>query len=174
MNVHVSPLEQHDVSIGLARTIHYRYIWYFWQGNHHTYGHIWCVYTVLANHVLAAYGVGLVPCQLAWHTAPLSSNTLHASDHQHASSSDCVYLHAHTPARSPVFRGFLLTSLTRWMPPWAALTLSSLAFGLCHLSLRDLPVLTALGMLLGSTYVRRSGRKVYLCCSGLLLFSHRL
>uniref|UniRef100_A0A7S3RA85 CAAX prenyl protease 2/Lysostaphin resistance protein A-like domain-containing protein n=1 Tax=Dunaliella tertiolecta TaxID=3047 RepID=A0A7S3RA85_DUNTE len=53
-----------------------------------------------------------------------------------------------------VFRGFLLTSLTKWLPTWAALVLSSLAFGLCHLSLRDLPVLTALGMLLGSTYVR--------------------
>ena len=25
------------------------YIWYFWQGNHHTYGHIRCVCTVLAN-----------------------------------------------------------------------------------------------------------------------------
>ena len=25
------------------------YIRYFWQGNHHTHGHIRCVYTVLAN-----------------------------------------------------------------------------------------------------------------------------
>ena len=25
------------------------YIRYFWQGNHHTYGHIRCAYTVLAN-----------------------------------------------------------------------------------------------------------------------------
>ena len=25
------------------------YVRYFWQGNHHTYGHIRCVYTVLAN-----------------------------------------------------------------------------------------------------------------------------
>jgi len=25
------------------------YIRYFWQGNHHTYGRIRCVYTVLAN-----------------------------------------------------------------------------------------------------------------------------
>ena len=25
------------------------YIRHFWQGNHHTYGHIRCVYTVLAN-----------------------------------------------------------------------------------------------------------------------------
>ena len=25
------------------------YIWYFWQGNHQIYGHIRCVYTVLAN-----------------------------------------------------------------------------------------------------------------------------
>ena len=26
-------------------------MWYFWQGNHHTYGHIRCVYTVLANPI---------------------------------------------------------------------------------------------------------------------------
>jgi len=25
------------------------YIWYFWQGNHQIYGHIRCVYTVLAS-----------------------------------------------------------------------------------------------------------------------------
>jgi len=25
------------------------YIRYFWQGNHQIYGHIWCIYTVLAN-----------------------------------------------------------------------------------------------------------------------------
>ena len=25
------------------------YIWYFWQGNHHTYNRIRCVYMVLAN-----------------------------------------------------------------------------------------------------------------------------
>jgi len=25
------------------------YIPYFWQGNHHIYGHIRCIYTVLAN-----------------------------------------------------------------------------------------------------------------------------
>jgi hypothetical protein len=24
-------------------------IWYFWQGKHHIYGHIQCIYTVLAN-----------------------------------------------------------------------------------------------------------------------------
>jgi len=39
--------------LGLARAIHLYvytvYIQYFWQGNHHTYGHIRCVYTVLAN-----------------------------------------------------------------------------------------------------------------------------
>jgi len=29
--------------------IYTMYIRYFWQGNHHTYGHIRCVYTVLAN-----------------------------------------------------------------------------------------------------------------------------
>jgi len=39
--------------VGLARTIHTYvctvHIRYFKQGNHHTYGHIRCAYTVLAN-----------------------------------------------------------------------------------------------------------------------------
>jgi len=35
--------------VGLARTIYIRCIRYFWQGIHHTYGHIRCIYTDLAN-----------------------------------------------------------------------------------------------------------------------------
>ncbi|KXZ54502.1 hypothetical protein GPECTOR_4g567 [Gonium pectorale] len=53
-----------------------------------------------------------------------------------------------------VFRGFLLTSFTTFMPTWAAVVASSVAFGLAHLSARDLPVLCALGLLLGWSYVR--------------------
>ena len=41
--------------VRLARNIHLLvytvHIWYFWQGNHHTYGHVRCVCTVLANSV---------------------------------------------------------------------------------------------------------------------------
>jgi hypothetical protein len=54
-----------------------------------------------------------------------------------------------------VFRGFLLPSLTKYMPTWAAVGLSSLAFGAAHFSPRDFPVLSALGALLGVSYVRR-------------------
>jgi uncharacterized protein len=53
-----------------------------------------------------------------------------------------------------VFRGFLLASLTKWMPVPAAVLLSAFAFGFAHLSPRDFPQLTALGILLGFTYVR--------------------
>ena len=46
--------------VELARTIHTYvytvYIRHFWQGNHHIYGHIRCVYTVLAN---PTHGVGI-------------------------------------------------------------------------------------------------------------------
>lgn len=44
-----------------------------------------------------------------------------------------------------VFRGFLLTSLTKWMPTSLAVVLSSVAFGLCHLSPKDFPQLVCLG-----------------------------
>jgi hypothetical protein len=38
------------------------YIRYFWQGNHHTYGHIRCVYTVLANpEFITVYRERLTP-----------------------------------------------------------------------------------------------------------------
>lgn len=53
-----------------------------------------------------------------------------------------------------VFRGFLLPSLAKFMPTPAAVALSSVAFGLVHLSPRDTPQLTALGVLLGFSYVR--------------------
>lgn len=53
-----------------------------------------------------------------------------------------------------VFRGFLLPSLAKVMPTPAAVALSSVAFGLVHLSPRDTPQLTALGVLLGFSYVR--------------------
>ena len=38
-----------------------------------------------------------------------------------------------------VFRGFLLTSLTKFMPTSAAVLVSSLAFGLIHFAPRDFP-----------------------------------
>ena len=41
---------------GLAKTI---YILYFWQGNHQIYGHIRCIYTVLAN---PTHKQGLAAC----------------------------------------------------------------------------------------------------------------
>lgn len=53
-----------------------------------------------------------------------------------------------------VFRGFLLPSLAKVMPTPLAVALSSVAFGLVHLSPRDTPQLTALGLLLGFFYVR--------------------
>jgi membrane protease YdiL (CAAX protease family) len=53
-----------------------------------------------------------------------------------------------------VFRGFLLPSLTKYLPVPLAIVLSSAAFAAAHLSVRDAPVLFALGCLLGCVYVR--------------------
>ena len=53
-----------------------------------------------------------------------------------------------------VFRGFLLTTLTKFMPTWTAVLISSFGFGAAHASPRDLPQLAALGTLLGFSYVR--------------------
>ncbi len=53
-----------------------------------------------------------------------------------------------------LFRGFLLSSLTRSFPVWGAIALSSLIFALAHLSLSEVLPLTTLGMVLGFVYTR--------------------
>jgi uncharacterized protein len=53
-----------------------------------------------------------------------------------------------------LFRGFLLPSLTRYVPVWAAIGISGLLFGIAHLSLSEIIPLTTLGIILGIVYVR--------------------
>ncbi len=53
-----------------------------------------------------------------------------------------------------LFRGFLLPSLTRYLPVWGAIVASSLLFALAHLSLSEVLPLTTLGMVLGVVYTR--------------------
>ena len=51
-----------------------------------------------------------------------------------------------------IFRGFLLPSLTRYLPVWGAIALSSVLFAIAHLSLSEVLPLTVLGMVLGIVY----------------------
>ncbi|MGA0198794.1 MAG: CPBP family intramembrane glutamic endopeptidase [Prochlorotrichaceae cyanobacterium] len=53
-----------------------------------------------------------------------------------------------------LFRGFLMASLTRYVPPYGAILLSGLIFALAHLSLSEILPLWALGSLLGYVYGR--------------------
>jgi uncharacterized protein len=53
-----------------------------------------------------------------------------------------------------LFRGFLLPSLTRYVPVWGAIVISGLVFGVAHLSLSEILPLTTLGIILGVVYVR--------------------
>jgi uncharacterized protein len=55
-----------------------------------------------------------------------------------------------------LFRGFLLTSLTRYISGWQAIAVSALIFATAHLSVSEILPLTALGMVLGYVY-QRSG-----------------
>jgi uncharacterized protein len=55
-----------------------------------------------------------------------------------------------------LFRGFLLTSLTRYLASWQAIMVSALIFATAHLSVSEILPLTALGMVLGYVY-QRSG-----------------
>lgn len=53
-----------------------------------------------------------------------------------------------------LFRGFLLPSLTKYLPVWGSILASALLFAIAHLSLSELLPLTALGIVLGVVYTR--------------------
>lgn len=53
-----------------------------------------------------------------------------------------------------LFRGFVLPTLSKFLPLWGSLVLSGLLFAIAHLNLSDLLPLTALGIVLGLTYSR--------------------
>ena len=53
-----------------------------------------------------------------------------------------------------VFRGFLLASMTKWLPTPGAVAFSSLLFAGAHFAPRDFSQLVALGSVLGFSYAR--------------------
>ncbi|XP_061361332.1 uncharacterized protein LOC133305210 [Gastrolobium bilobum] len=53
-----------------------------------------------------------------------------------------------------VFRGFLLPSLTKYMPVWSAILVSSVAFALAHFNIQRMLPLVFLGMVMGAVFVR--------------------
>lgn len=53
-----------------------------------------------------------------------------------------------------IFRGFLLTSLARYLPPAAAVAASSAAFAAAHSSWPSAPYLAVLGCVIGTVFVR--------------------
>jgi hypothetical protein len=77
------------------------YIRCFWQGNHHTYGHIRCRYTVLANHSLSASGLqlrlelqrgGAGASVITCHLGPVLSEMVSPSFVKQASAACCAPL----------------------------------------------------------------------------------
>lgn len=53
-----------------------------------------------------------------------------------------------------MFRGFLLPSLTRYIPVWGSILLSAFLFAIAHLSLSEVLPLMTLGTILGFVYVK--------------------
>ena len=53
-----------------------------------------------------------------------------------------------------LFRGFLLPSLTKFLPVWGAIALSGFLFALAHLNVADIIPLSVLGMVMGFVYWR--------------------
>ena len=70
------------------------YIRYFWQGNYEIYGHIRCIYTVLANpNYVARTTLSLTPCYIH-HLAPCYLHHLAPCYFHHLAP---CYLHLLTP-----------------------------------------------------------------------------
>lgn len=53
-----------------------------------------------------------------------------------------------------MFRGFLLPSLTRYLPVWSSIVISGVIFAVAHLSLAETIPLATLGIILGIVYTR--------------------
>lgn len=53
-----------------------------------------------------------------------------------------------------VFRGFLLPSLTKYMPVWGSILVSSVAFALAHFNVQRMLPLIFLGVVMGVSYTR--------------------
>ncbi|XVF51399.1 hypothetical protein PTKIN_Ptkin04bG0182200 [Pterospermum kingtungense] len=53
-----------------------------------------------------------------------------------------------------VFRGFLLPSLTKYMPVWCAILVSSITFALAHFNVQRMLPLIFLGMVMGVVFAR--------------------
>lgn len=53
-----------------------------------------------------------------------------------------------------LFRGFLLPSLTKFLPVWGAIALSGFVFALAHLNIADIIPLSVLGIVMGFVYWR--------------------
>ncbi|MBV5257682.1 CPBP family intramembrane metalloprotease [Synechococcus moorigangaii CMS01] len=53
-----------------------------------------------------------------------------------------------------MFRGFLLSSLTRYIPVWGSIILSAFLFAIAHMSLSEVLPLMTLGIILGFVYVK--------------------
>ncbi len=53
-----------------------------------------------------------------------------------------------------MFRGFLLPSLTKYMPVWVAIVASGFLFAIAHLNISEVLPLAVLGMILGVVYTR--------------------
>ncbi|PZU93704.1 MAG: CPBP family intramembrane metalloprotease domain-containing protein [Pseudanabaena sp.] len=53
-----------------------------------------------------------------------------------------------------LFRGFLLPSLTKFLPAWGAIAVSGFVFAIAHLNVADIIPLTTLGIVMGFIYWR--------------------
>uniref|UniRef100_A0A5B6YR47 CAAX prenyl protease 2/Lysostaphin resistance protein A-like domain-containing protein n=1 Tax=Davidia involucrata TaxID=16924 RepID=A0A5B6YR47_DAVIN len=53
-----------------------------------------------------------------------------------------------------VFRGFLLPSLTKYMPVWCSILVSSVAFALAHFNMQRMLPLVFLGVVMGAVFAR--------------------
>lgn len=85
---------------------------------------------------------------------PLLSLALESQDQVALAIFFCTAAIAAPIFEETIFRGFLLPSLTPYLPVWSSILLSGLLFAIAHLSISEILPLTTLGIILGVVYTR--------------------
>ena len=112
-----------------------------------------CVFFPLVQ-LLSRINLNLLPVALKFHATTHLEQSINSQD----PIATCLYAVAVSLCapvwEELVFRGFLLPSLTRYLPLWAAVVGSAVVFALAHFSLQRMLPLFFLGIVIGVVFVR--------------------
>eukprot|EP00897_Mesotaenium_endlicherianum_P009296 jgi/Mesen1/8395/ME000468S07830 len=124
-----------------------------WRGLWFVEAMLACAFFPLVNY-LSKVNMDLLPVPMAFPAATQLEQSLTARDPV-ATLLYVVVVSLCAPVwEEVIFRGFLLPSLTRYLPVWASVAVSALAFAVAHFNMQRLLPLSFLGVVMGVVFVR--------------------